>query len=94
MLPVIENDKPWVLVGFYQSLVKPLGAVGLILGMISIFGYLFGIEALYRPMENGPATNPLTAICMIFIGLSLLSTLNKKIRSCSIYLGLLSLSLQ
>ncbi|WP_350432930.1 GGDEF domain-containing protein [Shewanella sp. H8] len=56
--------------------------------MISIFGYLFGIEALYRPMANGPATNPLTAICMIFIGLGLLSTLNKKNQKLQYLLGI------
>ncbi|WP_282111175.1 GGDEF domain-containing protein [Shewanella algicola] len=88
MLPMIENNKPWLLIGFYQSLVKPLGAVGFLLGIISFMGYLFGIEALYRPIVDGPATNPLTAICMIFLGLGLLSTLNKKNKKLQYLLGL------
>ena len=34
-------------------------------------GYLSGIEVLYRPITDGPATNPLTALCALTIGLSL-----------------------
>lgn len=71
MLPAVKDEKSWVLVSFYQSLIHPLAIVGLVFGIASICGYLFDIEPLYRPITDGPATNPLTAMCMIFIGLAL-----------------------
>lgn len=40
----------------------------LFLGTISLSGYFIGLEALYRPIAGGPATNPLTAMCIILTG--------------------------
>jgi len=78
MLKSTIEEKPWVLVKFAQSLAHPLGAVSILFGLTVIAGYWGGVEGLYRPITNGSATNPLTAICMILIGLAIRSSNNKK----------------
>jgi diguanylate cyclase (GGDEF)-like protein len=52
--------------------------VSIVFGLTSTMGYLTSIEALYRPIADGPATNPLTALCIIFIGFALLCTTVEK----------------
>ncbi len=54
------------------ALVMPLAAVVSILSSLSVAGYLFSVEFFYRPIENGPATNPFTALCFLFISIALL----------------------
>jgi len=78
MLKTTIEEKPWVLVKFAQSLAQPLGAVSILFGLTVISGYWGSVEGLYRPITNGSATNPLTAICMILIGLAIRSSNNKK----------------
>ncbi|NMH67034.1 diguanylate cyclase [Shewanella salipaludis] len=62
---------------FAQALIRPLSAVCILFGLTVIAGYFGSVEALYRPVTGGPATNPLTAICMIFIGFSLRASRGK-----------------
>ncbi len=74
------------------ALVMPLAAVVSILSALSIAGYIFSVEFFYRPIENGPATNPFTALCFLFISIALLgnypsdySRLVRKFASISVF---------
>ena len=53
------------------TLVKPLGLAAAIFSSFVLGGYAFGIEALYRPLSNGPATHPLSALAMLLLGVGL-----------------------
>jgi len=70
---MLNNNKikKWVFVELAQSLVRPFGAIAVLFGLVSLSGYLWNIEVFYRPVANGPATNPLTAMCIILIGVAL-----------------------
>ncbi|HIF9208483.1 TPA: GGDEF domain-containing protein [Photobacterium damselae] len=77
----IHNDTSalWRLVDMALSIVRPLGVVAIIFGLISIAGYFGSVETLYRPIENGSATNPLTAVTIIFLGTALYKNLKIKL---------------
>ncbi|RQW61870.1 GGDEF domain-containing protein [Vibrio viridaestus] len=46
-----------------------------------VSGYIFSIPDLYRPFHDGPATNPLTALCLILLSLfSVLRQINSKLK--------------
>ena len=51
------------------SLVRPLGLAGALFSLLVLAGYLFGIEAFFRPMQGGPATHPLSAIGLLLLGI-------------------------
>ena len=68
MLKTTIEEKPWVLIKFSQALVCPLGAAGILFGVTVIAWYFGTVEELYRPITNGAATHPLTAICMMLFG--------------------------
>lgn len=55
------------LVGFVNMIGRPIGLLTMVLGLLPLVGYAIGAEALYRPIENGPATNPLTALIVSLI---------------------------
>jgi diguanylate cyclase (GGDEF)-like protein len=78
MIEATLKEKQWILVKYAHALVRPLGAAGMLFGLTALAGYFGSIETLYRPFTNGPATNPLTAICIIFIGLGLQKSSIKK----------------
>lgn len=61
----------WKLVDKVLSLVRPFGAITVLFGIISLAGYFGSIEGLYRPIDNGPATHPLTALIIVLLGFSL-----------------------
>ncbi|SBS26315.1 putative diguanylate cyclase YcdT [Marinomonas aquimarina] len=71
MLTNTAAEKPWVLIKVARSIVPPLGIAGILFSLVALFGYLTSYEVLYRPFTNGPATNPLTAICILLLGMSL-----------------------
>ncbi|QSX35661.1 GGDEF domain-containing protein [Shewanella sedimentimangrovi] len=77
MLQTAIEEKTWILVKYAHALVRPLSIVCILFGFTAIAGYFGSVEAFYRPITNGPATNPLTAICMIFIGFGLRGDYNK-----------------
>jgi diguanylate cyclase (GGDEF)-like protein len=60
---------PYILLGL--RLVRPLGLFSLVYAGVALAGYWLGIEALYRPLPNGPATHPLTAVCICLLGAGL-----------------------
>lgn len=53
------------------GLTRPLSMVIILFGLLALIGYAFSIEMLYRPWENGPATNPLTAVITVCLGIAL-----------------------
>ena len=61
----------WDLIRIAHSAVRPIGVACLGFGVVVFFGYFFGIESLYRPIEGGPATNPLTALCIVLVSIGL-----------------------
>ena len=72
------KERQWILVKYAQAIVHPLGAAGMLFGLTALAGYFGAVESLYRPFTGGPATNPLTAICILFIGLALQKSNKKK----------------
>jgi diguanylate cyclase (GGDEF)-like protein len=64
------NHKP-TLADYFYSLSRPLGAIVILFGGVSLLGYMMNAELLYRPFSNAPATNPLTAICLMLSGICL-----------------------
>ncbi len=64
---VSADKRPWVWIKFAFAIMRPLSAATFIFGLSIMAGYYFEIEKLYRPITDGPATNPLTATCIIFL---------------------------
>ncbi|MEO2279882.1 GGDEF domain-containing protein [Pseudoalteromonas pernae] len=54
---------------YMQIVAKALAGACFILTMISMAGYVFNIEQLYRPLTGGAATNPLTGITVMLVSL-------------------------
>lgn len=54
------------------SLVVPFGILGASVGFFALFGFIADIEIFYRPIAGGPATHPITAICLILTGSALI----------------------
>ncbi|MCF6436902.1 GGDEF domain-containing protein [Pseudoalteromonas sp. MMG022] len=73
-----SNVENWYLVNYAKKITRPFGIIGALFGLIALFGYAFNIEPLYRPFANGPATHPITALCMLCIGLMLGVSNNTK----------------
>ncbi len=65
----LHQEEPWPLVRKALAVARPLGTATIILGLTVVAGYLLSVERLYRPFEGGPATNPLTALCIVMLGL-------------------------
>lgn len=63
------EEKQWTLVETAISLPRPLGTVCMLFGLLALAGYFGHVEALYRPILNGPATHPLTALNILILGL-------------------------
>lgn len=59
--------------------------------LLSITGYIFSAPQLYRPLLNGAATNPLTALSVIFISLTVLLQQKKVSKYIKPIFSLLSL---
>ncbi len=72
LIDELTESKAWKLVDKASALVAPLGWLALAFSLLALWGYISGNELLYRPVEGGPATNPLTAICILLIGFTLL----------------------
>lgn len=70
MLKNTPIEKPWELIQLARAIVPPLGIAGVLFGLVALIGYGSRIEVLYRPFTDGPATHPLTALCILLIGLS------------------------
>lgn len=73
---------------FALSVHRPLGLASTLFGVIAFLGYAGGIESLYRPIEDGPATHPITALCAILLGGSIFKS---NAKSANFWAGLLVL---
>lgn len=77
----INNEIKWNLVEAALSLPRPLGITCALFSLIVLIGYLCNIEALYRPIAGGPATHPLTALSILFLGLGVNANCQNQRRS-------------
>lgn len=50
------------------SLVRPLGLAGALFCLLILAGFALHLEVLFRPMQGGPATHPLSAIGLGILG--------------------------
>jgi len=64
-------SKKWDLIRYVLVIPRPVGAVCVAFGVVVFIGYSFHIEPVFRPVPNGPATNPLTALSIVLLGLGL-----------------------
>ncbi len=67
-----EREK-WKLVQRVLSLSRWLSALCIFSSIIVLTGYFAHIEATYRPIAGGPATHPLTAVSIFFLGLGIMT---------------------
>lgn len=70
-LAVTPEKQTWVLTKLALSVSRPIGSLSALFGFVVLAGYFGNVEALYRPISGGPATNPLTATVVMLIGLGL-----------------------
>ncbi len=66
------------LIIFALILCEPLLLFAAAVSALALAGYLFGTDYLYRPLKDGMATNPVTAMCAICIALAFLSLLRRR----------------
>lgn len=64
-----HKEEQWTLVEAALSLPRPLGLACALFGLLALIGYFGNVEAFYRPITGGPATHPLTALSVLFLGL-------------------------
>jgi len=69
--PNHSEKHAWILVKYALAVSPPIGGLSALFGFVVLAGYFGSLEALYRPISGGPATNPLTATAIIFVGLGL-----------------------
>lgn len=74
------------------KLARILGLTILLTGCVILLGYAFELPYLYRPLPNGTATHPLTAVLFLFAGLCL-SLTNTSILHRKIVLALCTFSI-
>lgn len=67
------NTKSWPLVVNTRVLSTPLALLCVLFAVVVLFGYGAGMENLYRPIADGPATHPLTATTILLLGVGVLS---------------------
>jgi len=65
---MLFNFKPsWSHVAIIKAVSIPLGTVAAVFGLLVLLSYYLKLEFIYRPLVNGPATNPLTALCFFLL---------------------------
>lgn len=64
----VVREKSWRQVEFAQTASSYLVALSLLLVLCVFLGYLFAVERFFRPFSGGPATHPLTMVCLILAG--------------------------
>ncbi len=64
-----KDEHPWTWVAAMLAMSHRLGTACALFGIIALAGYFGSVEELYRPIANGPATHPLTALCILILGL-------------------------
>lgn len=66
-----KEEHQWTLVAAALAIPRPLSTACALFGLIALAGYFGNIEALYRPIAGGPATNPLTALSVLLLGMGI-----------------------
>ncbi len=91
--PVVKHH---TLIRYFMKVCRPLAAICLGFSILSLLGYLIDFEALYRPIPNGPATNPLTAVLVVLLALSLVIQPKKfpYLSAICAYIGFLLISMR
>ncbi|WP_100643019.1 sensor domain-containing diguanylate cyclase [Alteromonas facilis] len=67
----IELNKSWAYVSAALRISRKLGSIALFVGLVVMIGYSLGISFLYRPIEAGVATHPISGCLMILLGVLL-----------------------
>jgi len=71
------------------SLVRLLGLAGVLFSLLILIGYLFGAEVLFRPMQGGPATHPLSAVGLLGLGIGAFFWHPRQINRTALWAGCL-----
>jgi diguanylate cyclase (GGDEF)-like protein len=66
-----KNNAYAARIRYVKIIAKALAISCIILSFISFAGYFLQIPQLYRPIADGAATHPLTAICVVFVSTSI-----------------------
>lgn len=64
---------------YFRAVGRSFGAAAGIMSFAILFGYLSQLEALYRPIPNGPATHPMTGLLILCCGFSLSQIRNRNL---------------
>ncbi len=73
-----STNEAWRLVKVTSSTIRPFGVVALLFGLLAVIGYMSAFEELYRPINNGSATHPLTALTISAIGVALYCNIKRQ----------------
>lgn len=85
--------KSWPLIINTKVLAAPLALLCVLFAVVVLFGYLSGMENLYRPLSDGPATHPLTAVNILLLGIGVLTAERATRLSQTLFITVLALSL-
>jgi len=66
-----SNRDEWNMISRLEKASVVMAIFASLFGFIALLGYALDLEYLYRPIKGGPATNPLTAVCLLMGGLYL-----------------------
>ena len=66
-----HSNRRWLLTRWALVISRPLGACCAIFAILVLLGYFGHVESFYRPIDGGPATNPLTALCILCVAMGL-----------------------
>ena len=73
----VSKAKTWSVHNKLELVSVVLAFLVCLLSIIAMIGYWMGTDLLYRPVANGPATNPLTAMSALMGGLYILMDMSK-----------------
>ncbi|MCY7296716.1 sensor histidine kinase [Alteromonas sp. a30] len=63
-----------------EKVVAVIGALGVSFALMVLISYPLNLEILYRLTPNGPATHPITALCIFLLGITLIGAYYRKQR--------------
>ena len=72
-LPTIPHGQG-SLITFALRLARPLGWLGLGIGLATSLGFAFDLEFIWRPFAGAPATAPWTALSLVLLAVSLITS--------------------
>lgn len=63
----LASDRDHNIICNFIAIGRSLALISIFMGSLVLLGYAIGQEILYRPLADGPATHPLTAIAVVCI---------------------------